>query len=141
MHSFIQRAFAVALLTFAVPALTGCDIPYFTVVIPDFQAAAVEGVQVWRIDDATGQPAPRGQIVLGEVLEYEGIEYLEYTQLAPDGSELFTLPTKLVRPDPSRPDQVRIDVFYTSDGPQGWYKVSTFNAAGSSPLSQAQTFL
>lgn len=141
MRRFVHRVLAVALLALVVPALSGCEMRLLRVIIPDFETSAVEGVQVWRLDDATGQPVLRGRLVFqGSTQDRFGMEVVEYAIVQNDGTQGYTLMAEVER-DSVDPDRVELDLYYTPRDAQGWYKVSTFNAVGASPLSTAQTYL
>lgn len=120
--------------------LSGCELRQIRLMIPDFDSSLVEGVQVWRLDDATGQPVAVGQLTFSEPYVLQGEEVVDYTQLHADGSEGITVFTRLVR-DPANPDTISIELAYDRLEPEGWFKISTFNSLGDSALSQGQTYL
>ncbi len=120
--------------------LTGCNLRLLRVVIPDFETSAVEGVQVWRLDDVTQVPSEAGRLVFGQIADVDGQEVLEYQIEFSDGSEGLQLVSPVVR-DTGDPESVRLELHYERVEREGWFKVSSFNEAGSSALSTAQTFL
>lgn len=138
MSAFIRRVLGVALLALVVPALSGCELRALHVVIPDFESSAVEGVQVYRLDDATGQPIAQGELRFVGIQPQGDGEAVEYEVIAADGTRT-TLLAELFR-DPVDPDQVEVSLLYQPSS-TGWYKVGTYNAFGASPLSSAQTYL
>ena len=136
----IRSVLAVLALVLALPALSGCTPRVLQILIPDFDSAAVAGVQLWRLDDATGAPMPSGQIVFEALQAASEKELLRYQLQQPDGTTLDGLYAQVER-DPANPDEVRVNLTYLRpDGP-GWFKISTFNDFGSSPLSTQQTYL
>lgn len=139
MYAFVRRGVAVALLGLWVQTLTGCSSTVLHVLIPDFESASVKGVQVWRLDDATGTPVKHGRMLFGAKRYVNGAEAVDYTIELPDGTRTTTLPATIHR-SANNPDSVDLELFYIPTGAQGWHKVSTFNTAGSSPLSIAQTY-
>ncbi len=134
------RGVCVALGLLALVVLPGCDVRMVKVVIPDFETAQVEGVRVFRLDDTTGQPVDAGVLRFGSTsFDEKGREFVDYVLTTPAGEEITGLVSGLVR-DAANPSQVTVVLFFKIDE-TGWYKVATFNGAGTSALSQNQTFL
>lgn len=130
----------LAAMVLALPLL-GCNARQIQLIIPDFTSSQVEGVNVFRLDDATGAPVLVGRLdFVSDQSLPDGTELLSYQMVRLDGSTSDVLPTYLVR-DPSNPDSANIQVFVDAGSPAGWFKVSTFNAYGSSALSVDQTYL
>lgn len=138
----IRSVLAVLALALALPALSGCTPSFLQILIPDFESAAVDGVQLWRLDDATGAPIPSGQIVFEALESTPEEELLRYRLQQPDGTTLDGLYAQVER-DATDPDAVRVNFTYLrpEGSGSGWFKISTFNDFGSSPLSSQQTFL
>lgn len=138
MSVFIRRALGVALLALVIPALSGCTPRALRVIIPDFESAAVEGVQVWRLDDATGQPVADGDLHFVGTIQQDSAELVEYEYVRYDGTHVRLF--SVIQRDANDPDQVQLNLLY-EPGSVGWYKVSTYNLVGDSPLSTAQTYV
>lgn len=135
----LRRCLAILLLALALPALSGCDLRVLRVFIPDFDTASVDGIHVWRLDDATGSPIIQGQLLFeGRTRQGDG-ELVHYEIVLADGTPIGSASAALQRND-TNPDAVYLDLLYTP-AQSGWYKVSTFNEVGSSPLSITQTYL
>lgn len=131
---------ALAGLAFALP-LSGCTFRTLHVQIPDFSSHQVEGVKVFRLDDTTGNPVVVGRInFVGVQTQPDGSELLTYQIVDASGWTSATIPTP-VQIDPNNPDSATMDLYYDSLAQSGWFKVSSFNAYGSSPLSAQQTYL
>ena len=62
MRKATKYGFTIALLALTL-ALPACQLRTLHLVITDFDTAAVQGVQVYRLDDATNQPVPAGQVL------------------------------------------------------------------------------
>ncbi len=137
----ILRLFVLVSLVAACLALMGCNMRKLHVVIPDFETSQVIGVDVWRVDVA--QPVDLGDITFGALSTYDfgggSIEVIEYFVPQADGSQL-TLSAQVFR-DPLVPEAIEVHLYFPNDTPAGWYKVSTYNSFGSSPLSAQQTQL
>ena len=119
--------------------LMGCELRQLVVEIPDFDSSAVEGVEVWRIDDVSGEAVSDGEVRFDGVFDHHGIEMVGYTLIKPEGVEGLSLAAPLLRQPGS--DQVRLELYWSRTGEEGWFRVSTFNSLGSSPLSLEQTYL
>lgn len=129
----------VTLALLALVVLPGCDVRMLRVVIPDFETAQVEGVRVFRLDDASGQPIDAGELLFGSTsFDEKGQEFIEYVLTTPDGEEFPGLVSGLVRDD-ANPNQVTVVLFFQLEQ-MGWHKVATFNGLGTSALSLNQTF-
>ncbi len=140
-----QTSFRV-LLTAAVCSvsalLLACPLGQLHVLIPDYVTSSVQGVQIYRVDDASGELVDAGRIeFLGIIETRRRGEVIEYRQLAADGTPTFgPLSTTLTR-DPSQPASLELTLAYLNHAPGGWFKVATFNSYGTSKESAGQTFL
>jgi hypothetical protein len=135
------RQVLLAILVISVGSLlTACDLRRLQVVIPDFDSSAVQGVEVWRLADGTNQPVRAGVILFSGVHVLAGKEVVDYVNQPASGADGLGASAELLR-DPANPDLVQIALYFDMQSAAGWYKVSTFNAYGSSPLSLAQTYL
>ncbi len=142
-NAFRRNALLVLLVTCF--ATTGCNLNSLNVLIPDFDASALDGMTLYRIPDTGGQPEANGGIEFDSVsfVSHADGEYevLKYRIVNPDGStapgDLYTVMTR----SEADPEQVQIRLVHSSLAPAGWYKVATHNAGGTSPLSSAQTEL
>jgi hypothetical protein len=138
-HALRRLLFGILVLSLGT-LLTACDLRRLQIVIPDFESSSVEGVEVWRITEGTNQPVQAGVILFSGVHVLGGKEVVDYVNQPGDGSEGLGASAELVR-DPTNPDVVQIQLYFDLRTTTGWYKVSTFNGNGSSPLSLAQTYL
>ncbi len=130
------------LLLMATLGAGGCRLSSLHVLIPDFDASSVDGVTIWQLDEATGQPVTAATLRFLDVgMEDFGtgpFELLDYEIVLPDGSVQPPLTTQVQR-NPASAD-VDLLLFFVPAGP-GWYRVSTYNEAGTSPLSAEQVYL
>ena len=134
---FLHLSIAIGMVVL----LSGCQLRTLHVVIPDFDAASVDGLEVFRLDDATGQPVDAGGIqFLGVQASNDGAELLEYALLSLDGTVTSTITAQVIR-DVANPDAVEVFLIYHNQAAAGWYKVASYNGEGSSELSLTQTFL
>jgi hypothetical protein len=140
-RAFRRLACAAAAAVLLLP-LWGCQLKQLHVLIEDFDSSAVEGLLVWRLADGTQLPEEAGWLLFSEPYRMSGQEVIDYTQIHPDGSEGLTLQT-IVERDPRRPDVVALRVYYERSraAPEGWFRVSTFNAHGASEPSIEKTYL
>ncbi|MCP5066884.1 MAG: hypothetical protein GY946_09980 [bacterium] len=135
------RFFGLALLLATRTLATGCNPRPPHIEIPDFEDSQVVGLTIWRVD--AGQPEDVAAITFGSFSTYDlgtGIvEVIEYNVTQIDGTEL-TLFTEVTR-DASKPGGIEVHLLFPKGTSSGFFKVSTFNAIGSSPLSEEQTYL
>lgn len=140
---FHRSALLVLLVTCF--ASTGCNLGSLHVLIPNFDASALDGMTIYRIPDNGGQPQASGGFEFDSVAfqshangEYE---VLRYRIVNPDGTKAAgDSYAVMFRNDPSS-EQVELWLTHSSLAPAGWYKVATHNAGGTSPLSSAQAEL
>ncbi|MBW2244463.1 MAG: hypothetical protein JRH01_20965 [Deltaproteobacteria bacterium] len=135
------RLLGLALLVATSTMTTGCNLRALHIVIPDFETSQVVGVSIWKVD--AGQPQGIADINFGAItMQNFGagpIEVIEYDMTQPDGSQI-SMVTPVIR-DPAMPGGIEIHLLFQKMVPSGLFKVSTYNAAGSSPLSTEQTYL
>lgn len=126
----------LAPLLFAALALplAGCRVAPVELRIPDFESAQVEGLTFWR--EVEGQFVVDGFVFFEEVVVRDGKEFVDYRVESPGGEVVARSSTPLVR-DGVDPDDVEVELHYPRDGSAAaLFKVSSFNAAGDSPLSE-----
>ncbi len=145
MGKSLLRAVSTLALAFLVLPLVACESKDVVVRIPDFDSAQVDGVWVWRLDDATGQWVKDGQIDFGQLLLAGGREQLEYENLGVAGGSAETQEGVALRADvlrdPLNPDQVTVELIYFRMSDPGEFRVTTYNDAGESPLSLESALL
>jgi len=141
MHRAIRRFPALLGLTACLVGGVGCDLQWVMVTIPDFESKQVAGVWVWRESEQDGAFVRDTEIEFVETIDAGGgYEILRVeTTTGPQG-ERSSLPTGITR-DAANPDQVTLSLGFTRLSGPGMFKVSTYNAAGDSPLSEASTQL
>lgn len=137
----IFRFLSLALLLATSALISGCAFRLLHVVIPDFEASQVVGVNIWKVDTALPQDA--GTITFGALTTQDygngPIELIEYRINRLDGTQIDSW-ARVVR-DPAAPGAIEVRLIFPKDVPPGWFKVSTYNAYGTSPLSTEQSYL
>jgi len=123
-----------AALALALLPLQGCSLTYFTLSIPDLGSKDVRGVWLWRLSPVTGQYERDTQFVFTEPEPAAGDDLLSYTAVASDGSPAVDITTYLIR-DPENPDRVTLQLVYGRRGEAGFFRASTYNQMGDSPLT------
>ena len=135
------RFLGLALLLAVCAINTGCNLRALHLVIPDFETSQVVGVNIWKVD--AGQPQDVADITFGAITMQDfgagPIEVIGYDMTQLDGSQISMI-TPVIR-DPAAPGGIEIHLFFQKSVPSGLFKASTYNAAGSSPLSTEQTYL
>ena len=129
------RCLLIGLLLLAMAPLSGCEgFGQVRLKIPDYQSANVRGITIWNRDPATGEFVPCSIYKLGEIVEVDGQEYVEFRLV---DERVNTRPTlnALVGRDPSNPDALTIWLPVLTNGDETILRASTFNEAGESGLS------
>lgn len=128
---------AVALLAGLAIPITACDVSQVTVEIPDFQSSQVEGLWLWHLSDQTGQYERLSQVTFDSNPQ-SAVDSgtITYTIVAPDGQHEATI-LSAITPSTTNPDSVTLTLYVERANQHGSFRVSTFNAAGESPLSSA----
>jgi hypothetical protein len=122
--------------------LLACPIGRLRMVIPDFETSAVRGVQLLRVEDGSGALVDAGAIRF-DGLEKDAAEgeVLVYRQLDPDGNpSLGPLRAPVLR-DPDQPEAIQIELSFLNELPAGWFKVASYNGAGTSRPSSSQAYI
>jgi len=130
--SMLRSRFRAAFAAIALLGLcsTGCELRAFRVQLPGFETAEVLGLWVWRASPQTGEFERYAQIEFGTVVDGEGHEFLPYSlTIAGSPATLYSLVTR----EPTAPDDVVLHLSFGSA--LGTFKLSSYNAAGESPLS------
>jgi len=121
--------------------LLACPLGQLRVQIPDYFTSDVRGVQLYRIDDASGALVDAGRIeFLGIETSKDG-ELMKYKQFTPDGKPWFGPIFAPVVRDPSQPSSIQLTLAFLNQLPAGWFKVASFNLIGTSVASASQTFI
>ena len=139
-----KRSFrlAVTAAVFVVSAfLLACPLGQLRMQIPDFFTSDVKGVQLYRIDDASGQLVDAGRIEFLGIEASKTGEVLKYKQVTPEGDTWFgPVFTQVIR-DPSQPAAIEVTLAFLNQLPAGWFKVASYNLFGTSRASTSQTFI
>ena len=139
-----KRSFrlAVTAAVFCMSAfLLACPLGQLRLQIPDFFTSDVKGVQLYRIDDASGQLVDAGRIEFLGVKKSNGADVLKYMHRSPEGDPWFgPVVTQIVR-NPSQPNGIEVTLAFLNQLPSGWFKVASYNLIGTSRASATQTFI
>lgn len=138
-----KRAFRLAITAavFCVSAfLLACPVGQLRMQIPDYFTSEVKGVQLYRIDDASGQLVDAGKIEFLKLEKKKTGELLKYTQLTPAGDSFGPLYAHVIR-DASKPNGIEVTIAFLNQLPSGWFKVASYNLIGTSRASASQTFI
>jgi len=121
--------------------LLACPLGKLRVVIPDFVTSEVRGIQLYRIDDASGQLVNAGRIKFRGIETRKDGEQLKYEQYTPEGDPWFgPIYTPVVR-DATKPASVELTLAFLNQLPAGWFKVASYNVYGVSKASASQAFI
>jgi hypothetical protein len=130
------RVLAPLLLVLAV-SLSGCEYKALTVQLPSFFSAGVEELWFWRLEARSDEYVRSGHIRIRGLFGPPGKKVVQYTMVSPAGEEGLTL----TAPVKVRGDSIVVELNYARHASPGWFRVSSRNRAGESPLSEAEIFL
>jgi hypothetical protein len=128
------RRLALVALSLALLPLGGCTVALCTISIPDFGTKAVGGVWLWKLSAATGVYERDTLFLFGAMGRSDGAELLNYQAAPADGSTPLATTATLFR-EASNPDHVTLQLMFSRKDAAGYYRASTYNASGDSPLS------
>ena len=121
--------------------LLACPLGQLRLQIPDYFSSDVKGVQLYRIDDASGQLVDAGRIeFLGVETSARG-EFLKYRHVSPEGEGWFGPVFTQVTRIPNQPSGIEVTLAFMNQLPSGWFKVASYNLIGTSRASASQTFV
>jgi hypothetical protein len=104
-----------------------------TLLIPDFDSAAIDGLRFWKLDYVEGGYVEALRLEFTEVVEEDGGETLVY-RVWRNGETLSAMVPVVMERIQGYSDAVKVRPMLPSLGP-GAYRISSFNAAGDSALS------
>ena len=137
-----KRSFrlAVTAAVFCMSAfLLACPMGQLRLLIPDFFTSDVKGVQLYRIDDASGQLVEAGHIEFLGSRQKQDVEQLKYRQFTPEGDPWFG-PGLHAGRSATRASRTasRSTLAFLNQLPAGWFKVASYNLFGTSRASAAR---
>jgi hypothetical protein len=135
------RAAATAAVLCLSAFMLACPLGQLRLQIPDFFTSEVKGVQLYRVDDASGQLVDAGRIEFIGVETSKTGEYLKYRHVAADGTGLFGPVFTQISRLPEQPNGVEVTLAFMNQLPSGWFKVASYNLIGTSRTSASQTFI
>ena len=133
-HVLILFVFALLVV------LPGCNLSFLSVQIPDFDSSRVLGVWIWRLSELSGQWERDTRIDFVDTLTSNGGELVSYATVVGTLGERGNLPSGLAR-DATSSDRVTLSLGFLRLSAPGQFRVSTWNAYGDSPLSNASATL
>ena len=105
----------------------------FDVHVVAFESGQVQGVDLWRLDDGDTKWRKAERIHLSDPYSAGGVEYVDYVYVKNGSPVSATFSTPIARS--AQGDDITFAFEYDRPPPAADFKVSTFNAAGSSPRS------
>lgn len=125
-------ALLTTLVLFFGLATAGCDTRGVRVQLRAFEASQLRGLWIWRASPESGEYQRFTQIEFGALEERDGQEYLAY--IADFGGDRLDLQTAVERAGGEASADLNVVLAFLSS--PGTYKISSYNAAGESPLSE-----
>ena len=139
MERWMRRGRAALMLMLLV-TLSGCDLSWLKVKIPDFGSKKVQGIWVWRQVEGTSTWKHDTRLIFASLRNNQGLEWLDYDTVVGTLGQRGVVTTSVQR-TAGNPDEVTISVGFLRLSAPGSFRVSTFNASGESPLSTGATHL
>lgn len=140
-----QRAFraAVTAAVFCISSfLLACPLGQLKLQIPDFFSSDVQGVRLYRLDDASGQLVDAGHIeFMGIERAANGDEIISYQQLRPNGELAWGPIYTRIQRLPEHPEGIELQLGFVNQLSSGWFKVASYNLIGTSRPSASQVFI
>ena len=133
----LRRWLAGVLVLGCVLSSTGCEYRTVSVELTTFFTAGVDELWFWRLDDATDQYVRSGHLRIEGMFGPPGRQVVQYTMVNPDGTPGMTLSA----PAAVRSDSIVADLNFARWANAGWFRVSSRNRAGESPLSAQEVWL
>ncbi len=135
----VSRTLVVLGLLLSTLLLSGCDAYVLRVVLTDLEESAIDGLEVYRIDDTTGSLTAAGVYRFSEITTVGGgREVMSYELTSVSGETIQA--ASWVERDAQDPSVVTLMLIYSIEMPPGRYKVAAYNDAGTSPPSLEETF-
>jgi hypothetical protein len=140
-ESFGYRCAITAAVCCVSLLLLACPVGQLRVLIPDYVTSEVKGVQIFRVDDVTAELVPAGHVQFQGIENGKNGELMQYEQFDAAGvRRLGRVYAQVIR-DPSRPSAIELTLSFWNWLPPGWFKVASYNAHGSSPVSTGRAFV
>lgn len=117
--------------------LTGCEVKPVKVQLPTFFSAGVEELWFWRLDESTQEYVRSGHVRFAEIAGPPGRKVIRYRMVLPDGTE----GVPMTAPVQVRGDSILVELQFTRWQNPGWFRVSSRNSNGESPLSDDEVYL
>jgi hypothetical protein len=141
MRGRALRGALTAALLCGTLTLLACPLGRLRVLIPDYETAGVRGLRIYRVDDATGQLTGAGHVAFLALEQSRDGERMKYMQYDANGVAYFGPLYTIIARDPNQPAAIQLTVAMLNQLPAGWFKVASYNAYGTSPVSSGQTFV
>jgi hypothetical protein len=139
-HPLARRALTALAILFLLPS-TACDprVKPIRLEIMDFDESAVDGVGLWRMDEASGDWQLVGEIPVTIDQPSGNAEFAYYELSFPDGNVMNM--NSGVHRDSQDPDNLTISLFWYRTSDAGTFRATTYNTAGHSALSAGEVAL
>jgi hypothetical protein len=117
--------------------LSGCEVKPVKVQLPTFFSAGVQELWFWRLDETSREYVRSGHVRFASLSGPPGRKVIQYRMVLPDGTEgvPMTAPVKV------KGDSILVEIQFARWQNPGWFRVSSRNGAGESPLSDDEIFL
>ena len=129
-----MRRHLLAVLALASIPFQGCTLGTVTIAIPDFASKAVQGVWLWRSTNFNGVYEREVQFSFGNLQAGGTGDALEYTLASGDGSPPIQITTYVGR-DAVDTDKITLQLVFARGTDAAFYRASTYNESGDSPLT------
>jgi hypothetical protein len=132
-----RRGLALAFSLACLLAMPGCEAKVVTVELPTYFSAGVDEVWFWRLDERSQGYVRSGHMKFAGLFGPPGKKILQYTMVAPDGTQGLTITS----PVSIQGDSITVALNYARWANPGWFRVTARNRAGESALSAREVYL
>ncbi len=117
-------------------SLAGCGPSRLHILVPDFVASSVDGLQLYRVAE-NGRLRIAGSIVFGAITSTPNGLQMAYTQLVPGKPAWGPLQARVKRPGPGK---LEIELAFFNAGEPAFFRFASYNERGTSRAADGEIY-
>jgi hypothetical protein len=118
-------------------SLSGCGPGRLHILIPDFIASGVDGLQLYRIVEQ-GKLRAAGHVVFGAITSTPKGLQMAYTQLVPGKPAFGPLQANVKRPARGK---LEIEMTFVNAGAPAFFRFASYNERGTSKVAKGEIYV
>jgi hypothetical protein len=118
-------------------SLYGCGPGRLHILVPDFLASGVDGLQLFRVLDK-GKLQAAGRVVFGAITTTSSGLQMTYKQLVPGSATLGPLQARVRRPAKG---QLELELAFFNPGAPAFFRFASYNERGSSAMADGEIYV